>query len=70
MDARRVDAEDLPAVATTLAGAFRNDPAWSWVFADPETRVANLRAVWLLLLAGAGGSAWPCWKQIWPGSTP
>jgi ribosomal protein S18 acetylase RimI-like enzyme len=45
-------------VATTLASAFCGDPAWSWVFADPETREANLRAVWSVLLAGAVDYGW------------
>jgi GNAT superfamily N-acetyltransferase len=58
MDVRRVGVEDLPAVAATLAGAFRDDPAWSWVFTDPDTRVANLGAVWALLLAGAVDYGW------------
>jgi len=45
-------------VAATLAGAFRDDPAWSWVFADHETREVGLRAVWSLLLAGAVDYGW------------
>ena len=45
-------------MAATLAGAFRDDPAWSWVFADHETREVGLRAVWSLLLAGAVDYGW------------
>ncbi len=44
----------------TLAGAFRDDPVWSWVFADELSRPAQLAAVWTLLLEGAVGygSVW------------
>jgi GNAT superfamily N-acetyltransferase len=48
MDARPVDPADLPAVAATLAGAFVEDPAWSWIFADPGRRESQLEAVWTL----------------------
>jgi len=58
MDARRAVPDDLPALATTLAGAFGEDPAWSWVFADPGLREAQLTEVWSLLLAGAVGYGW------------
>jgi GNAT superfamily N-acetyltransferase len=50
-------------VAATLAGAFRDDPAWSWVFADPGTREAHLREVWALLLAGAVDYGWVSMTQ-------
>jgi len=58
MDARRAAPADLPAVAATLAGAFAEDPAWSWVFVDRAVREAQLTAVWSLLLAGAVQYGW------------
>lgn len=58
MDAHRAGADELEAVATTLAGAFLDDPAWSWVFVDRDRRAADLRAVWLLLLEGAVDLGW------------
>jgi GNAT superfamily N-acetyltransferase len=58
MDARPAGPDDVAAVATTLAGAFDADPAWTWVFPDPTRRPAQLRAFWLLLLEGAVGHGW------------
>jgi GNAT superfamily N-acetyltransferase len=58
MDVRPAGAADLPAVAATLAGAFCGDPAWSWVFTDPERRESQLHAVWQLLLEGAVDYGW------------
>lgn len=58
MEARRAGPDDLPAVATTLAGAFDTDPAWTWVFPDPARRPEQLRAYWLLLLEGAVDHGW------------
>ena len=58
MDPRQAEVADLPAVADTLAGAFMDDPAWSWVFFDRAARYDQLRAVWLLLLEGAVGYGW------------
>ncbi|HEY5110387.1 MAG TPA: GNAT family N-acetyltransferase [Acidimicrobiales bacterium] len=58
MDARRAGPDDLPAVATTLAGAFAADPAWTWVFPDPARRPDQLRAYWMLLLEGAVDLGW------------
>jgi len=58
MDARRAGPDDLPAVAATLAAAFDADPAWTWVFPDPERRPDQLRAVWMLLLEGAVDLGW------------
>jgi GNAT superfamily N-acetyltransferase len=58
MDARRAVTADLSAVATTLAGAFRDDPAWAWVFTDRATRGAKLTAVWSLLLEGSVDYGW------------
>ena len=58
MDARRAQAADLPAVAATLAGAFMDDPVWSWVFTDPGIREGQLDAIWSLLLEGSVGYGW------------
>ena len=58
MDCRRAEPADLPAVAATLAGAFQDDPAWSWVFADPVRRERQLTAVWTLLLEGGVDYGW------------
>ena len=58
MDPRRAESADLPAVAATLAGAFQDDPAWSWVFTDPGTRLEQLQAVWTLLLEGSVAYGW------------
>ncbi len=45
-------------MSATLAGAFRDDPAWGWVFADPDTRVAHLDRFFTLLVRGAIGLGW------------
>ena len=58
MTARPAGPDDLPAVATTLAGAFHADPAWTWVFPDPVRRPGQLRTFWLLLLEGAVEHGW------------
>ena len=58
MDARPAGPDDLPAVAATLAGAFLEDPAWSWVFADTASRRSDLEAVWSLLLEGSVHYGW------------
>jgi len=58
MDARRAGHDDLEDVAATLAAAFDADPAWTWVFPDPEQRPGQLRAVWMLLLEGAVDLGW------------
>jgi GNAT superfamily N-acetyltransferase len=58
MDALRAGPDSLPAVAATLAAAFDADPAWTWVFPDPEHRPDQLRAVWMLLLEGAVDHGW------------
>ncbi len=58
MDARPVTPAGVPAVAATLAGAFLGDPVWSWVFADPDRREAQLESVWSLLIEGAPDSGW------------
>ena len=58
MTGRPAGPDDLSAVATTLAGAFDTDPAWTWVFPDPARRPVQLRAFWLLLLEGAVDHGW------------
>ena len=58
MEARRAGPDDLPEVAVTLAAAFDADPAWTWVFPDPERRPVQLRALWMLLLEGAVDLGW------------
>jgi len=58
MDVRRALTADLPAVASTLAGAFLDDPAWSWVFTDRDRREGQLGAVWSLLLEGSVDYGW------------
>jgi GNAT superfamily N-acetyltransferase len=60
MDVRRAGPSDIGAVADTLAGAFQQDPAWSWVLVDEDTRKAKLHALWTLLLEGSVdyGSVW------------
>ncbi len=58
MTVRPAGPDDLSAVATTLAGAFDADPAWTWVFPDPVRRPTQLRTLWLLLLEGAVDHGW------------
>jgi GNAT superfamily N-acetyltransferase len=38
MAARKATESDFRAVVETIAGAFYDDPLWSWVFPDPEAR--------------------------------
>lgn len=63
MEVHRVAPDDLPTVAATLAGAFQDDPAWSWVFADPDARPTQLAAVWALLLEGSVEYGW-VWSTL------
>jgi len=63
MDAHRAGPDELALATDTLALAFHGDPAWSWVFTDPERRTGQLRAVWGLLLDASVEHGW-----IW--STP
>ena len=58
MDAHRAGTDELADLATTLAGAFRDDPVWSWVFVDRGTRERHLAEVWMLLLEGAVDYRW------------
>lgn len=48
----------MATIAWTLAGAFDGDPAWCWVFPDPDHRPGQLHAFWLLLLEGAVDLGW------------
>ena len=58
MTNRRCDANDVPAVAGTMAGAFFSDPLWSWAFPDPSRRLAQHEAFWALLLNGSIDHGW------------
>lgn len=57
-DARVATATDRGALTETLARAFHADPIWAWVFPDPGRRLAQHRAVWGLLVAGAIPHGW------------
>jgi GNAT superfamily N-acetyltransferase len=58
VDARIATADDLAAVAETIAAAFFRDPVWSWAFADPERRIEQHRAVWGLAARSALDYGW------------
>lgn len=58
MEAHRARAAELDDVVDTLAAAFQDDPAWSWVFRSPEERPAQLTSVWRLLVGGALDFGW------------
>ena len=58
VDPRRAGPADVVAVTDTLALAFHGDPAWSWVFPDPDRRTDQLRAVWGLLVRASLGHGW------------
>jgi GNAT superfamily N-acetyltransferase len=58
VDASRAGPDDLPLVADTLALAFGADPAWTWVFNDPDRRTEQLGAVWMFLLEASVGHGW------------
>lgn len=58
MGAHRARPDELPALATTLAGAFHDDPVWSWVLPDPVVRPRQLAAVWTVLLEAAVDYDW------------
>jgi GNAT superfamily N-acetyltransferase len=58
MDAHRAGPDDLALAADTLALAFHGDPAWGWVFTDPDRRTDQLRAVWGLLLEASVRHGW------------
>ena len=40
METRIATAADLPGVTATLAGAFAEDPLWTWAFPDDDKREA------------------------------
>lgn len=56
--ARVIEPNEVDAAAATLAGAFLDDPVWSWAFDDPEHRPAQLAALWGLFVAGAVEHRW------------
>lgn len=41
----KADSGHLPAIAETLARAFQNDPALSWILPDPDHRARALRSL-------------------------
>ena len=55
---------DLTALASTLAGAFSDDPVWSWILPDVTSRLARLTQVFALLARHAhvphGGAELAC----------
>ena len=53
MTHRRCSADDVPAVAGIMAGAFYSDPLWGWAFPDASRRLAQHEAFWGLCLMGA-----------------
>ena len=58
MACRRAGARDQEAVTDTLAGAFRSDPAWSWVFSDASTRNDYLKEIFSILVHSAIPLGW------------
>lgn len=58
LPARVAGADDLDAVAETLALAFRADPVWGWAFPDPDRGLDQLRAVWRFFVTSALDSGW------------
>jgi len=57
-DAGVVGTSGVAAAAHTLAGAFFNDPMWSWVFDDAEHRFEQYTRLWSLFLEAAVGYGW------------
>lgn len=69
VQARVAGPADLAGMADLLAGAFHDDPVWSWAFPDPEHRHAQMSAFWGLMLEGAAGYGW-CWVTAdWDAAT-
>jgi ribosomal protein S18 acetylase RimI-like enzyme len=58
VEVRRATADDLDAIAETLARAFYHDPVWGWAFADPDRRLVEQRAVWRFELEAALDYSW------------
>jgi hypothetical protein len=62
--ARRLTAADRPAAVSTLAAAFADDPAMTFIWPDPAERARRLPAFMELIWDGdmadpsAGGSGW------------
>jgi GNAT superfamily N-acetyltransferase len=50
MPVRRALAEDTDPVTATICSAFFDDPVWSWVFPDPDLRMAQFAAWWPVFL--------------------
>ncbi|MFP3465559.1 GNAT family N-acetyltransferase [Leifsonia sp. SIMBA_070] len=60
MDARIAGPDDVDAVATTIALAFRDDPVWGPALAAPDGGTDHLQAFWRFFALGAipHGSVW------------
>jgi len=58
MTVRSATWADLPAVTETISLAFHDDPAWSWAFADADTRQAGYAVFWGFLIKGALRYPW------------
>jgi GNAT superfamily N-acetyltransferase len=58
VETQRAGPSDIVALAATLAAAFVDDPAWSWVFTDRDSRESQLLALWTLLLEGGVDYGW------------
>jgi GNAT superfamily N-acetyltransferase len=53
VEAQVAGADELEALAETLALAFREDPVWSWGFSVQERGLEGMRAAWRLFLHSA-----------------
>lgn len=58
MALRKVGPGDVAAAVDTLAGAFHDDPLWSWAFPDPLRRFDQHTAVFTCLVASAVERGW------------
>jgi GNAT superfamily N-acetyltransferase len=58
VSARVATADDLPALAETMALAFHDDPVWGWAYPDAERRLEQHRVAWGFALASALGYEW------------
>jgi GNAT superfamily N-acetyltransferase len=61
---RVVTPEDREIVLDIFVRSFYNDPMWSWIFTDPQTRPANQRVIWDLCLEGAARYPWTFLNDI------
>lgn len=58
VEARVARADDLEALAETMARAFCSDPVWGWAFADPARKLEQQRVVWGFALRSALDHGW------------